>query len=66
MDGTQANVELGRRVRSWKAAYKREVSTREALEKEMLCVNQVLYKDQTLLGDSQYDSGIQYNWGWKV
>lgn len=38
---SQANQELGRRVRSWKAAYVREVYNREALEQEMASTRQV-------------------------
>lgn len=38
----QANEELGRRVRSWKAAYVTEVERREALEKELFDALQVL------------------------
>ena len=38
----QANEELGRRVRSWKVAYLREVQNREAAEKELSSVRQVL------------------------
>lgn len=38
----QANEELGRRVRSWKVAYLREVQNREAVEKELSNVRQVL------------------------
>lgn len=37
----QANEELGRRVRSWKAAYSREVNSRDLLEKELSNTRQV-------------------------
>lgn len=51
IDDTQANKELGRRVRSWKAAYLREVSRREELETELRQVQQVRRKAPKIVTD---------------
>lgn len=49
----QANVELGRRVRSWKAAYLKEVDNREDVEKDLEDFCQVLaYRDDKVFRDS--------------
>lgn len=52
-DGIQANGELGRRVRSWKASYLKEVSKRKELETELLHIRQVTRKNMLPIASSR-------------